>query len=380
MIIIILWLVSEFIIDALPLQDLPKLTLENIYHNLPATDRRTFCQTCTRLNKIGVDYDRDVLIAIREHPQCIFGELATVEPFNNNHATRLMDFFMRERGLEFIKQRLLTPCTDGLSPVERALFVRNSKLLTFLVRHFFVNVEQDDIGSRVCEKVPETCSERLNLEKAIMKYDFKLANRRIKTGISFRYSTQLLKRVAETGEVDVVRFLLEHNGAEACHLWGCDLMDTLRDINMLELLASFGVKSGRDVLLKILHEPDFIQRSSTLIRAGANINVRNRHKKTLLHLTAQYWNDTYKLLFLLDNGADPNKKDHIGQTAFDVFLATWNKHLKTVTVHRNRPKTTEEKRPPKRDEIGQLKLVYEAFLRAGLRRKYVPKGFEVPRI
>ena len=75
-------------------------------------------------------------------------------------------------------------------------------------------------------------------------------------------------------------------------------------------------------LLKAVRNQD-IPRAKSLLSAGANINTTNTFKHTLLMQAARD-GETAVVDFLIQNGADLNSSDYLGNTALKI--AIMNEH------------------------------------------------------
>lgn len=140
------------------------------------------------------------------------------------------------------------------------------------------------------------------LFRAIAQNDNEIVKQIVSSGFNINAKDEngetALHIAVEHGNLEIVRFLLDRSAK-------VNVKDKSKRAPLAMLLYSFGEED--DKLEKILY---------LLVSKGADVNVRNDEKKTLLMAVCE--ESVLEIVrFLLKAGANPNLKDEDGETAFD---------------------------------------------------------------
>jgi uncharacterized protein len=122
--------------------------------------------------------------------------------------------------------------------------------------------------------------------------------------------TTPLLRAAKGGDVEAVKFLLEH-GADP-------KLATRSGINSLMAAAGLGTKE-EDTSGRFKTEAQIIETVGLCLKAGADINAQDSRGQTALHGAAEKGYDKV-IQYLAANGAKLDLKDKQGKTALDAAL------------------------------------------------------------
>lgn len=122
--------------------------------------------------------------------------------------------------------------------------------------------------------------------------------------------TTPLLRAAKGGDVEAVKFLLEH---------GADPKLTTRSgINSLMAAAGLGTKE-EDTTGRFKTEDEIIETVALCLKAGADVNAQDSRGQTALIGAAEKGYNKV-IQYLADHGANVNLKDRQGKTALDAAL------------------------------------------------------------
>lgn len=141
-----------------------------------------------------------------------------------------------------------------------------------------------------------------------------------------------LGAAAGAGNVEIVRMLIKAGADVNGGKWMTPLVLATRDarVDVIELL----VESGANVnttRYPPLHWAGKPEAAAALIKAGANVNVRDREGRTALHLTTGHWVPKAEAVkILLAAGADVNARSKTGSTP--LHKAVDHRNLDTLKL------------------------------------------------